>query len=328
MKVICFGVREVERPIFEKYNKNFNYQLELRSESLSINNADILKGYDAIICRASDKITKEVIDVIKKYNIQYLLTRTVGIDHIDVEYAKSQNIKMARVPSYSPTAISEVAVAMAIAFSRRILHFSFKSQSYDFSFDNLGFAQELKNSTVGILGTGKIGLATAKMFKGLGANVVGYDPYINPDAKSVLEYKSLDEVLHVSDIVSVHIPFIKGQNEKMINQQFIAKMKDNAILINCSRGQIQDDKAILDALKSNKLYGAGLDVLYNEKQYFGKKLNEIDDPVVVELIRMYPRVLINPHIGSYTDEAVANMVEISYSNLKEYVKNNDCKNKI
>lgn len=328
MKVICFGVREVERPIFTKYNAKFNYNLELRSESLSLDNASILNGYDAIICRASDKITKEVLDEIKKYNIKYLLTRTVGTDHIDVEYAKQLGLKLARVPSYSPTAISEVAVGMALSLSRKVMHFSLKSTKYDFSFDNMGFAQEMKNSTIGILGTGKIGFETARMFKGLGAKVIGYDPYINEHAKGILEYKSLDEVIKESDIISIHIPFIKGQNEKMINKEFISKMKNNSIIINCSRGQLQDDKAILDAIKSNKLYAAGLDVLYDEKQYFAKKLNDINDPVVKELISLYPRVLVTPHIGSYTDEAVANMVEISYSNLEEYAKTNDCKNKI
>lgn len=327
MKVICFGVRDVEKPIFEKYNK-FNYDLTLISESLSCENAYLLKGNDAIICRASDKISKEIFDKINDYKIKYLLTRTVGIDHIDVEYGKLLDIKMARVPSYSPTAIAEVAVSMAISLSRKILHFANKSISNDFSFDNIGFAKELKNSVVGILGTGKIGYETAKMFKGLGAKVIGYDPLINEEAKKILEYKSLDDVIRESDIISVHIPFIKGKNEKMINKNFISKMKDGAIIINCSRGQIQDDVAILESIKSNKLFGAGLDVLYDEKQYFGKKVQSINDPVVKELLELYPRVLITPHIGSYTDEAVANMVEISFNNLNEYIKTNDCKNKI
>ncbi|QZX49467.1 2-hydroxyacid dehydrogenase [Mycoplasma sp. E35C] len=328
MKVICFGVREVEKPFFEKFNKGFNYQLTLRSEALSKDNVELIKGHDAVICRASDKISKEVLDFAKANNINYVLTRTVGYDHIDIAYAKQLGIKMARVPSYSPTAISEVAVSMAIALSRKIIHFSHKATNKDFRFDGTGFAKELKNSVVGILGTGKIGYETAKMFAGIGAKVIGFDPYINEQAKSILEYKSMDEVIAQSDILSVHIPFIKNENEKMINDSFINKMKDGAILINCSRGQLQDDQAILKAIKSNKLYGAGLDVLYDEKQYFGKQLEKINDPVVQELIDLYPRVLITPHIGSYTDEAVSNMVEISYQNLKEYLDTKDCKNKI
>lgn len=328
MKVICFGVRDVEKPIFEKYNKNFGYQLELRSESLSMDNINLIQGQDAIICRASDKCNQEVIDAIKQANIKYLLTRTVGIDHIDTKYALSQGLKLARVPSYSPTAISEVAVAMALDLSRKTNHFAFQATQQDFRIDAPGFAKEMKNSVVGILGVGKIGIETAKMFKGLGAQVIGYDPYINDAYRTTVEFKTLDEVLHQADIICVHIPYIKGQNDKMINKDFINKMKDGSILINVSRGMIQDDKAILEAIKSNKLWGAGLDVLFDEKLYFGKKLNQIDDPVVKELLTYFPRVLITPHIGSYTDEAVANMVEISYQNLKDLIDTNECKNSI
>ena len=328
MKVICFGVRGVEKPIFEKYNKRFNYELDLRSESLSIETIELIEGKDAIICRASDKCNKEIIDKIKKAGTKYLLTRTVGIDHIDVVYAKQNGLCLARVPSYSPTAIAEVSLAMAMSLSRRTAHFSFNTYCGNFKIDEQGFAKEIKNCTVGIIGVGKIGIESAKMFKSLGAHVIGYDPYINDSYKTIIDYKELDEVLRLSDIVSVHIPYIKGQNEQMINSDFINKMKDGAILINVSRGMIQNDKDILDAIKSNKLYGVGLDVLQHEEEFFNQQHKEIKNPIVKELISLYPRVLVTPHIGSYTDEAVANMVEISFENLKEYIDTNDCKNKI
>lgn len=327
MKVICFGVRNVEKPIFEKYNK-YNYQLTLKQESLSKDNVSLLDGHDAIITRASDKVDQEVIDYIKKIGIKYLLTRTVGFDHIDVNYANSLGIKMARVPSYSPTAIAEVAFGMGLSLSRKLSYFSSKASNNNFIIDEFGFAKEIKNSVVGIIGTGKIGYETAKMFKSLNAKVYGYDIYQNDKAQEILEYTDLETLLKESDIVSIHIPYIKGQNDNFINEAFINKMKDNAILINCSRGQLQDEKAILNAIKSNKLSGVGIDVLNNEKNYFNKKLEDINDPIIKELISLYPRVLITPHIGSYTDEAVANMVEYSYDNLNEYIKTNECKNKI
>lgn len=329
MKVICFGVRDVEKPIFEKYNQNYNYELELRSESLTPENVDIIKGYDAVICRASDKVNREVLTKAKEFGIDYVLTRTVGYDHMDLEAIHELNIKSARVPSYSPTAISELAVSMALTLSRRSLYFASKAAAeYDYKILPEGFAREMKNSVVGIIGTGKIGLESAKMFKGLGAKVLGFDPYPNPNANGIIEYVSLDELLNQSDIVSLHMPYIKGVNDKMINDEFIAKMKDGAILVNTARGQLQDESAILRALKSGKLYAAALDVFYSEKLYFGKKLTEIEDPVIKELVNMFPKVMTTPHIGSYTDEAVANMVEISYQNLKELSSNIECKNKL
>lgn len=327
MKVICFGVREVEKPIFIKFNK-YNYDLTLTNESLSFENVKLVDNHDAIIVRASDKIDKSVLDYVKNKNIKYLLTRTVGYDHIDIEYGNALGIKMARVPSYSPTAISELAVSMAISLSRRLEHFSYKTKELNLVIDSEGFSKEIKNSIVGIIGTGKIGFETAKMFKGLGAKVLGYDVYENDLAKNILEYKTLDELLANSDIVSIHIPYLKGKNDNFINDEFVSKMKNNSILINCARGQLQDEQAILKGLESNKLYGVGLDVLNNEKNYFNKKINSITDEIISKLINLYPRVLITPHIGSYTDEAVANMVEYSFDNLEEYIKTNECKNKI
>ncbi|MBN0919650.1 2-hydroxyacid dehydrogenase [[Mycoplasma] gypis] len=328
MKVICFGVREVEAPIFERLNKDFNYELTLKSEALNEDNVEITKGFDAVICRASDKVNTNVLEKIKSYNIKYVLTRTAGFDHMDVNKGHDLGIQMARVPSYSPSAISEVAFTMALSLSRNIAHFSYKAKNYDFTFDSFGFSQEQKNSVVGIVGTGKIGFTTAKMFAGMNAKVLGYDPYPNENAKEILEYVSLDELLAKSDIVVFHMPYIKGQNDKFINKELISKMKDGAILINASRGQIQDQEALLEAVKSNKLRGIGIDVFWNEKTYLGKKLNEIEDDTFKQLLDLYPRVLVTPHIGSYTDEAVANMVEITYNNLKELCETCDCKNKI
>ncbi|WP_036464857.1 NAD(P)-dependent oxidoreductase [Mycoplasmopsis sturni] len=329
MKVICFGVRDVEKPIFEKFNKNYNYELELRSESLTPENVEIIKGYDAIICRASDKVNREVLTKAKEYGINYVLTRTVGVDHMDLEAMHELGIQGARVPSYSPTAISELAVSMALTLSRRSVYFASKAAlQYNYQILPEGFAKEMKNSVVGIIGTGRIGLESAKMFKGLGAKVLGFDPYPNPNANGVIEYVTLEELLAHSDIVSIHMPYIKGKNDKMINAEFISKMKNQSILVNTARGQLQEEKAILDGLKSGKLYAAALDVFYDEKLYFGKKLTQIQDPVVKELIDMFPRVMTTPHIGSYTDEAVANMVEISYQNLKDLSSNIESKNKI
>lgn len=327
MKVICFGVIEVERPVFEKFNK-YNYDLTLTSESLTSNTVNLLDGHDAIIVRESDKVDRAVLDYAHKLGIKYLLTRTAGFDHIDIEYANQLGIKMARIPSYSPTAIAELAVSMAFSLSRKTNYFAYKAFHYDFMIDPAGYSKEMKSSVVGIIGTGRIGFETAKMFKGLGAKVVGYDIYKNEAVTSVLEYVELDELLKESDIVAVSVPYFKGQNDNLINKDFISKMKDNAIIINCSRGQLQDEQAILDALKSNKLLGAGLDVFKDEKNCINKKLTNVSDPILKELISLYPRVLVTPHIGFYTTDGVGNMVEFALDNLNEYLTTGECKNKI
>ncbi|WGI37052.1 NAD(P)-dependent oxidoreductase [Mesomycoplasma lagogenitalium] len=328
MKVICFGVRKVEEPIFHKFNK-YGYELELRSNALTEETVDSVKGFDAIITRASDKVTAAVVEKVNSFGIKYLLTRTVGTDHLDLKRMKELDIKSARVPSYSPTAISELAFSMALMLNRKTLHFADKGKNNDFTVDAFGFAREFKNTTVGVIGTGKIGYWTAHFFKSVGAKVYGYDIYPNEKAKEVLEYTDLDNLLAKSDIISFHIPYIKGQNDKMINKEFIEKMKDNSILINTARGQIQDEEALLWALETNKLSAIATDVFNKESEIFFKKHeSKVPNSTVAKLMEYYPRFVVTPHIGSYTDEAVANMVETSFDNLNDFLTTNDSKNKV
>ncbi|VEU60213.1 D-lactate dehydrogenase (plasmid) [Mesomycoplasma conjunctivae] len=329
MKIITFKVRNVEKPIFEEINKKFGYKLEIHSESLTMENVNLTKGFDAVIVRVDGSINKEMLDALKANGIKYLLTRTVRTDHIDLEYAHKLGFKMARVPSYSPTAIAELAFAHALMLSRQTLHFGHKGFNKDFTIDPEGFATELKNKTVGIVGVGKIGLAAAKMFKVMTNNVLGFDLYPSEEGKKVVKYtKTLEELVKKSDIISFHCPYIKGKNDKMINDALIKQMKKGVIIVNTARGQIQDEEALLKGLKSGKIQAIATDVLNNEKSIFFKKHAEIENKTFRQLLEFYPRFVLTPHIGSYTDEAVENMVEYTYDNLKEYIETDQCKNAI
>ncbi|UUD35095.1 NAD(P)-binding domain-containing protein [Mycoplasmopsis caviae] len=329
MKIITFKVRDVEKPIFEEINKKFGHELEIHSESLTLENVKLTKSFDAVIVRVDGSINKELLDLLKANGVKYLLTRTVGTDHIDLDYAHKLGFKMARVPSYSPTAIAELAFAHALMLSRNTIHFAHKSLNNDFVVDAKGFATELKNKVVGIVGIGKIGLATAKMFKTMTNNVLGYDLYPSDEGKKVVKYtKTLEELVKKADIISFNCPYVKGKNDKMINDELIKLMKPGVIIVNTARGQIQDEEALLRGLQSGKIQAVATDVLNNEKEIFFKKHTKIENNTINQLLGFYPRFILTPHIGSYTDEAVKNMVEYTYENLKEYVETNECKNAI
>lgn len=188
---------------------------------------------------------------------------------------------------------------------------------------------EIRNSTVGVIGIGRIGITAAQLFKGLGANVIAYDAFKKEDVDHICTQVSLDELIEQSDIITIHAPFIK-ENGKVITKEFLAKMKKGAILVNAARGELQDLDAIIESLESGHLRGLGLDVIEGESAFFFKNLEgqTISDPRVEKLVNMYPRVLITPHMGSYTDEAVLNMVETSFDNLKEFIDTDSCKNSI
>lgn len=330
MKIICYGVRETDQAFFTSLNQKYHYQLILKPELLTHENVTTAKDCDAVILRANCLADKQNLDQLKSYGVKYLLTRTVGYNHIDVAYAKSLGFLMARVPAYSPNAVSELAVALAVGLLRNTFYIANNSAKKNFKVDNFIFAKEIRNSIIGIIGTGRIGIEVAKAFKGMGAKVLGYDIYPNKNNKSILEYTDLNTLLKKSDLVSLHTPYIPNENNQMVNQSFLNKMKDGSFLINAARGELIDHEALYQALISNKLKGAALDTINHEAEIFFKDFKKEKLPIAIyeKLNSLYPRVIITPHIGSYTDEATKNMIEISYQNLDDLINNRDCPNKL
>ena len=330
MKVLCYGVRDVEVPIFEKVNDSFGFELTLVPDYLhSQETAALAAGHQAVILRGNCFATAEVLDYYKEIGVEYLLTRTVGVNHIDVAYAKELGFKLAYVPFYSPNAISELAVTLAMMLLRHTAYTVNKTSQKDFRVDATMFSKEIRNCTVGVVGIGRIGLTTAKLFKGLGAEVLAFDTFPKEGVEDIVRQVSLDELLAESDIISVHAPYIPA-NGRLITRDFIEKMKEGAILINTARGELQDADALLEAVESGKIAGLGLDTLEGEGDFFFKDLSgqELVNPTVEKLVNLYPRVLVTPHIGSYTDEAALNMIETSFQNLQELVTTGQTKNAI
>ena len=330
MTVLCYGVRDVELPIFEACNKDFNYEITCIPEYLNTKeSAEKAKGYEAVILRGNCFANKQNLDIYKELGVKYLLTRTVGTDHIDIPYAKELGFKMAFVPGYSPNAIAELAVTHAMMLLRHLAYTTSQSAKKNFVVDSEMFSKEIRNCTVGIVGLGRIGRVCAQIFHGMGATVIGEDVFQIKGIDDYATQVSMDELLAKSDIISLHAPYIK-ENGKVVTKEFISKMKDGAILVNAARGQLVDTDAVIEAIESGKLGGFAADTLDGEAELFGKNFGdkEIPNAQFAKLVSLYPKVLISPHLGSYTDEAVKNMVETSYQNLKDYVETGDCKNKI
>lgn len=330
LKVVCYGVRPNEVPFFEKLNK-YNFELRLVEELLNHDNIDTAEGMDAVILRGNCVADRQNIAKMSEYGIKYVFTRTVGFNHIDLQAAADYNMSVARVPGYSPNAIAELSLTLAMSLLRHVSHTVNKTSKYDFRVDGAMFSKEIRNCKVGIIGTGKIGLTEAKLFRGLDADVYGYDVFQSEEAKHVVKFVEMDDLLEKCDIVSLHVPYFPGKNDKMVNAEFISKMKDGAILINTARGELQDNEAILEAIKSGKLDGFGTDVFANEAAFFFKNFengDEISDQTVRELVDLYPKVLVTPHIGSNTDEALSNMIEISYDNLNDVLTTGSTANAI
>lgn len=329
MKIICFGVRDVEKPIFEEVNKHFNFNLTMVPELLTHENVEITKNYDGVLLRANCVADKINLEKMWSYGIKYMFTRTVGINHIDVEAAKQLGFKLAYVPFYSPNAVSELAFGLGLSMLRNILYMNNKMNEKDFRVDAQMFAKEARNSTIGIIGTGRIGFECAKAWKGMGAKVLGYDLYPRTDAKNIIEYTTFEQLMKESDLISLHCPYIKGENDELINKKSLSRAKDGLIIINAARGELINNQDLYDALISNKVKQVALDTLTNEGEiYFKKHDAKLPNEIYEKLYQLKPKVIFTPHIGSFTDEAVKNMVETSFLNFKEYIETGDCKNKI
>lgn len=329
-KIICFGVRDYEKPYFEKLGKQYGYELILRPEYLNNDCWELAKGYEIVMVRGNCVVDREHMKLLKDNGLKYYLTRTAGYNHVDVQACKDFGIETAFVPGYSPNAISELALTLTMMLLRHTAYACDQTHEGHFKVTNTMFSREIRGCTVGILGCGRIGRVTATLFKGLGATVIGYDPYPSKACEGLIEMKDVDSVLKESDVIISHMAYFKGVNDNFINAEKIAEMKQGAILVNVARGEVLDTKAALDAVKSGHLDGLGLDVIDHEKTLFNQDHDpkNMGNPIHQEIIDLYPKVLITPHIGSATDLALVDMIEISLKNMDEYLATGKCKNSL
>ncbi len=246
-----------------------------------------IKNYDAIIVRSATKVTKEVIDAA---NLKCIARGGVGLDNIDVAYAKEKGIPVLNTPGASSISVAELAIAHMFALSRFLYLSNTEMRQGKWPKKEYAKGIELTGKTVGIVGFGNIGKEVAKRCLGLCMDVVAYDPFVKETDMNV-KLVTMDELLAQSDFITLHIPFIKEQGPTITAKEF-AKMKDGVILIDCARGKVVVEKDLLEALNSGKVANAALDVF------------EVEPPTEAQAALInHPKVSVTPHIGASTMEA-------------------------
>lgn len=316
MKIVFFEASEVERAAF--LNVFEGNEIVFIEDKLDETNAPKAEEADVISIFVGSTVNKNVIDKIP--GLKFIATRSTGFDHIDCEYAKTKGIKVSNVPGYGSHTVAEFAFGLILNFSRNILKScNYVKETSDFNYNHEMKGFELQGKTLGIIGTGRIGKNVIKIAKGFGMKINAYDLY--PDTafskENDFEYKSFDEVIRDSDIITLHTPYTK-ENHHLINKEVILKMKKGVYLINTARGELIDTEALVLGLKEKILAGAGLDVLEKEKELRGrldgeKKIIELNQ----ELIKM-PNVIITPHIAFFTKEAVEEILESTTKNIQGF----------
>jgi D-lactate dehydrogenase len=272
----------------------------------------------------NDGAGREVIEIFHEEGIRMILMRCAGFDRVDLDACEEYGIKVTRVPCYSPYAVGEHAVALAMALNRRIHHCYNRVREGNFALHGL-VGMEMHGKTVGIVGTGKIGQIAAKIFRAFGMRLLGYDPYPNKVFTDMGgEYMQLDEIWPLADIISVHVPLLPATRH-IINKDSISKMKKGAMVINVSRGGLVDTQALIKACASGRLCAAGLDVYENEDQLFFRDFSTMPNKLRMEnwddtfaLLRALPNVLVTPHSAFLTVEALDNIGKTTLQNANEY----------
>ncbi len=315
MKIAFFDTKSYDIPFFEKFSGEYNQQIKFLDVKLTEQTASLATGYDAVCAFVNADLSKEVLEALSSCGIKLLLMRCAGYNNVDLAAAKELGIRVLRVPKYSPEAIAEHAMALAMAANRRIHKAYNRARENDFSLQGL-MGLNLYGKTAGIVGTGMIGAAMINICKGFGMKVVAYDLY--PNKELDVEYLSMDDLLEQSDLISLHCPLFDS-TRYIINAAAIEKMKDGVILVNTSRGGLINTDDLIDGIKSQKFHAVALDVYEEESSLvFDDYSNDILNTTTVARLLSFPNVLLTSHQGFLTDDALITIAKVTLKNALDY----------
>lgn len=300
MKIAFYGTKPYDKIWFEPLGKQYEFEINFLDTWCTKQTIELAKGYDAICIFVNDKIDAPIIEKLYKMGVKAILLRSAGFNHVDLKAAKDK-IKVMRVPSYSPNAVAEHALALLLTVNRYTHKAYSRTRDFNMSINGL-MGTDIHHKIAGVIGTGKIGQAMIHMLSGFDMTILAYDPYPNHDLD--VKYVELDELFEKSDIISLHCP-LTPETEYIINKESIDKMKDGVYLINTSRGALIDTSALVDGLLGGKFGGVGLDV-YEEEDgvFYEDKSNEIIQDEVLARLTTFPNVLVTSHMGFFTREAM------------------------
>ena len=316
MKILFYDAKNYDKESFQEALTNYpGISIEYFETDLSEKTAIYCKGYDAVCAFVNSTLDRKVLQILVQNNVRLVLMRCAGFNNVDMEEAEKLGVTIMTVPAYSPEAVAEHAMALALAANRRIHKAYIKVRENNFSLQGLaGF--DLYGKTVGIIGTGKIGRVFADICKGFGMNVLAYDKF--PAANSGLNYVELPELFEKSDIISLHCPLTE-ETRHIINAESIAMMKKGVTIINTSRGALVNTEDLITGIKDRKVGAACLDVYEEEGDLFYEDYSGhiVEDDKLVRLIAM-PNVIVTSHQAFLTNEALDNIAATTVNNLTRF----------
>ncbi|MET9773877.1 2-hydroxyacid dehydrogenase [Streptomyces sp. NPDC006367] len=317
MEILAFGVQADEKPLIEAA---FPGRGEIRCLDvfLTEDTAPIAAGHEIVSTSVNADLGARVLEILAAGGTRMVAQRSTGFNNVDLDTAERLGLTVARVSSYSPHSVAEFAWTLAMAVNRRIVRASTRTRDFDFRLDGL-MGRDLHGRTAGVLGTGRIGEAFARIAHGFGMRLLGWDVAENPACLDLgMRYVPKDELLAESDLVTLHVP-LTPRTQHLIDADALKAMKDDAILVNSSRGGLIDTAALVGELRAGRFTGVGLDVYEAEAGLFflDKSLEAIADDTLARLVT-FPNVLVTSHQAYYTEDAVRQIVDATARNVADY----------
>lgn len=310
MKIAFYSTKPYDRIWFEPLGREYGFDIHFIEAACNQETIFMAKGYDAICIFVNDYVNAEMIEELYEMKVKAILLRSAGFNHVDVKAAE-EKIVVLRVPSYSPEAVAEFAMAMLLSVNRMTHKAYNRTREFNMSLNGL-MGMDLFEKTAGVVGTGKIGQAMIRILNGFQMRVLCYDPF--PIKGLEAEYVTLEELLKQSDVISLHCP-LTSETRHMINKDSIGEMKDGVYLVNTSRGGLIHTDDLIDAMLQKKFGGVGLDV-YEEEEgvFYEDRSGEIITDDNLARLMTFPNVLVTSHMGFFTREAMRAIAHTTLEN--------------
>lgn len=346
MKILFYDAMSYDKKSFDCALKKYS-EIEITYQEIDISEktVSLAKGYDAICAFVNSDLRAPVLEKLKEIGISLILLRCAGFNNVDLEKARECNMTILRVPGYSPQAVAELAMTLALCVNRHVHKSYIRVRENNFSLSGLT-GIDFYGKTAGIIGTGKIGAAMARICRGFGMKVIAYDMYPNKELDlrnrcklvqerkkelecgcldvGFVEYKSLEDVLRESDLISLHCPLTK-ETKHLINKDTIAMMKDDVVLVNTSRGALVNSEDLIAGIRNKKFFGVGLDVYEEEsRNVYENRENEFLESSITARLLSFPNVVITSHQGFLTRDALEAISMVTLQNAMDYLKGTIC----
>lgn len=318
MEILAFGVTADERPLLERAFAG-RHGVRCLDVFLSEDTAPIAAGYEVVSSSVNADLNGRVLRTLAAGGTKQIAQRSTGFNNIDLDVARRLGMTVSRVSYYSPYSVAEFAWTLAMAVNRRIVRASIRTRDFDFRLNGL-MGRDLRGRTAGVLGTGKIGEAFTRIAHGFGMNLLGWDVARNPVCVELgMKYVDKEELLASSDLVSLHVPLLDSTHH-IIDADALRLMRDDAILVNSSRGGLIDTDALVTELRAGRFAGVGLDVYEAEAGVFflDKSLETVEDDTLARLVT-FPNVLVTSHQAYYTSDAVGQIIDTTVANVADHL---------